>query len=487
MSSLEAIRGSRLNKRKKLIDEGINPYPADAGNFVSLKDFREKFSQFQKKKRVKAVGRILAFREHGKSFFADIADGTGRFQIFGKLDEMGERSFHLFMETVDIGDFISVEGSAFLTKKDEKTILISSWQMLAKSIRPLPGKWHGLQDVEERFRKRYLDLLMNEEVQKRFLMRSQIISSLRQFLDKAGFIEVETPMFHPIPGGALARPFKTHHEALDHDFYLRIAPELYLKRLLIGGMPKVYELGRNFRNEGIDVTHNPEFTMLELYESFADASKHMAFLEKLLRALVKAILKKSLISFSGETISVAKKFNVMTLANALKRYALIPDFDTTLVEDIMLRARQLGVDMNEGKEKGKIADEIFKKICRPKIIEPTFIVDIPEDISPLAKTHSEKKGIADRYLLIAGGLEIANGFSELNDPVEQEKRFRAQEEAHRAGDAEVTRMDEDFLEALEYGMPPAAGFAIGIDRLVMLFTDQRNIREVILFPTLRPK
>ncbi|MDP2676575.1 MAG: lysine--tRNA ligase [bacterium] len=487
MSSLDEIREFRLKKREMLIQKGIEPYPRDGEAFISLSDLRDSFSKYSKSKRVKTAGRIIAFREHGKSFFADIFDGTGKFQIFGKLDEMKEGEFTRFMDTTDIGDFIAVEGSMFVTQKKEKSILITSWTMLAKSIRSLPEKWHGLQDVEERFRKRYLDILMNDDIRTRFLMRSKIISSLRGILDKEGFIEVETPLLHSIPGGALARPFATHHEALDHDFYLRIAPELYLKRLLVGGIPKVYELGRNFRNEGIDMTHNPEFTMLELYEAFKNASHHRAFLEKLLGGLIRQVTGGSVLTCGEEKILFSKKFTEMGFSEALKRYALIADFNSVSQSDLVLRARQLGIDIAGVKERGKIADEIFKKVCRPKIIQPTFVIDIPQDISPLAKANPEKENVADRYLLIAGGLEIANGFSELNDPVEQEKRFHAQEEAHKAGDSEVTRMDEEFLEALEYGMPPAAGLGIGIDRLVMLFTNQRNIREVVLFPTLRPK
>lgn len=487
MSSLDEIRESRLKKREMLIQKGIDPYPRDGEAFVSLSDLSGLFSKYSKSKHIKTAGRIVAFREHGKSFFADIFDGTGKFQIFGKLDEMKEGEFARFMDTADIGDFIAVEGSAFLTKKKEKSILISSWTMLAKSIRSLPEKWYGLQDVEERFRKRYLDILMNDDIRARFLMRSKIISSLRNILDKEGFVEVETPLLHPIPGGALARPFVTHYGALDRDFYLRIAPELYLKRLLVGGISKVYEMGRNFRNEGIDMTHNPEFTMLELYEAFKNASYHRTFLEKLLGILIQQIAKGSVPMHGEEKILFSKKFAELSFNDVLKRHALIADYNAISKSDLVLRARQLGIDITDVQEKGKIADEIFKKVCRPKIIQPTFVIDIPQDISPLAKANPEKEHVADRYLLIAGGLEIANGFSELNDPVEQEKRFYAQEEAHKAGDVEVNRMDEEFLEALEYGMPPAAGLGIGIDRLVMLFANERNIREVVLFPTLRPK
>ncbi|MBI4114260.1 MAG: lysine--tRNA ligase [Candidatus Niyogibacteria bacterium] len=488
MSSLEEIREARLKKRDEFLGFHISPYPLDGGAFEALSSVRQKFSTLQKsKKRLRVVGRLMAFREHGKSFFGDLYDGSGRIQIFGKQDEMSKESFGRFMGLVDIGDFIEVRGSPFLTKKKEKSILIENWGMLAKSIRPLPEKWHGLMDTEERFRKRSLDLVMNVEARERFLTRSQIILYLRNFLSQEGFIEVETPLLHPVAGGALARPFVTHHDALNHDFYLRVAPELYLKRLLIGGMNKVFELGRNFRNEGIDMTHNPEFSMLELYEAYANASSHMDFLEKLFKKLIKEILKGTSFSYADAEISFLKKCERMTFSGALKRYALIPEYEKVSVNELRLRARQLGVDGTDTKGKGKIADEIFKKICRPKIIQPTFIIELPLDISPLAKSLEKKEGIADRYLFVIGGLEIANGFSELNDPVIQRERFQSQEEARAAGDAEVTRMDEDFLEALEYGMPPAGGWAIGIDRLVMLLTGQTNIREAVLFPTLRPR
>lgn len=484
MSSFEEIRQRRLAKRKQLIAQSKEPYPTNMPVFSKLSDVRKDFNKL-KKAMLRVAGRIVALREHGKSAFVDIFDGTDRFQIFLKQDEIGEAAFKDFFSFVDVGDFIEAYGLAFLTKKQEKSILAKKWRLLAKSIRPLPEKWHGLQDVEERYRKRYLDLLVNKEVRDRFVLRSKIIEFIRRSLSKENFLEVETPLLHPIPGGAFARPFITHHNALDQDLYLRVAPELYLKRLLIGGMPKIFELGRNFRNEGIDVTHNPEFTSIEVYEAFADASRHISFVEKLFKTLVKEVFKKDAISYRNNSISFKGKFAVISFEDILKKFALITDFKAISRDELHLRARQLGVDVPEELGKGRIADEIFRKVCRPRIIQPTFVIRLPQEISPLAKAFDETS--ADRYLLVIGGLEIVNGFSELNDPIIQREYFEVQERARDKGDEEVMRMDEDFLEAMEYGMPPAGGWAIGIDRLIMLLTDQKNIREVILFPTLRSK
>jgi lysyl-tRNA synthetase, class II len=359
--------------------------------------------------------------------------------------------------------------------------------MLVKSLLPLPEKWHGLQDVEERFRKRYLDVLMNDDVRTRFLSRSKIITLLRVILEKEGFQEFETPLLQPLAGGALARPFKTHHNALDVDLYLRIAPELYLKRLLVAGFEKIYELGRNFRNEGIDATHNPEFTMLELYAAYWDEEDMMQFVEKMFLGLLKAVFKKSEIIYQGQMLKIKVPLNRITFRNLLKKYALIADYDNETRDSIALTAKRLGLDVGLHESKGKIADEIYKKICRPKIMEPMFVTEHPLDISPLAKAKDGVKDTARRFQLIVGGMEMMNGFAELNDPQDQRSRFEEQVGMRGGGEDEAHEFDADFVEALEYGMPPAAGLGIGIDRLVMLLTDTKNIKEVVLFPTLRPK
>ncbi len=497
-----------------LREKGMEPYPAQSGTRLAIAEVLKKFGALVKSKRKVAVaGRIMAKREHGGSAFIDIRDGTGEVQAYFKKDifESYEATPHkimrrrlvnvepsninnyaLFLETVDIGDFLKVEGKCFKTKKGEETIEVSGWKMLVKSLRPLPEKWHGLQDVEERFRKRYLDLLMNEGVRERFELRARIIKELRAFHEKNGFLEVETPMLHPVPGGALAKPFVTHHNALDLDLYLRIAPELYLKRLLIGAWEKVYEIGKSFRNEGIDAEHNPEFTELECYAAYWDENDMIDFVENLFIYLSKNFAKKGF-ELEGKKISFKKPFPRMDFKELLKRYALITDYDSETRDSIATRARQLGLDITPYETKGKIADEIYKKICRPYLAQPTFVINHPLDISPLAKsqgptlTEKGRAPTARRFQLIVGGMELANGFAELNDPIDQRKRFEEQEKERSGGEEEAHRIDEDYLEAMEYGMPPAAGLGVGIDRLVMLFTDAKNIREVVLFPTMRPK
>lgn len=487
MASLEEIRAERLKKLKILQIAGSNSYPTSTGREMTTGETVTKFSKLLKKKALKLAGRVMAIRGQGGLVFFDFADGTGTLQGMLKRGETKEDVLESFGDIVDIGDFIEVKGKLFTTKRKEKTILVSEWTMLSKSLRPLPDKWHGLQDVEERFRRRYLDTLMSPEVKERFVKRSKIISEARAFLDKAGYLEVETPVLQPLAGGATAEPFKTRHNALDTNLNLRIAPELYLKELLVGGFEKVYELSKNFRNEGIDVTHNPEFTMLEFYEAYSDAGKQIVFVEKLLRTVVKKTIKKNEIIFDGEKIDFSKKFVVVKYFDLLKRYALIPNPETATREELILAAKQLAVPVGDKEAPEKIMDNIYKKSCRPKLIQPTFIVDYPTASSPFAKRKENNLKLIDRFQLIAGGLEIVNAFSELNDPVDQRERYLEQDKKRKGGEAEVSPSDETYLEAMEYGMPPAGGVGIGIDRVVMLLTDQKNIREVILFPILKPK
>ncbi|MCX6731682.1 MAG: lysine--tRNA ligase [Candidatus Parcubacteria bacterium] len=474
---LEEIRGERIKK--------IGQYPVSVSRGFEIGNILAKFSKI--KKQIFVVGRIRAIRSHGGSIFFDINDGTGLLQAYIKEDEVSKQQFSLFTEKIDIGDFVELKGVLFKTKKQEKTIKVSKWRMIAKSLRPLPEKWHGLQDIEERFRKRYLDLLMNKEVKERFLLRSKVISEIRNLLDKDGFMEVETPMLQNLAGGALAEPFTTHHNALNIDLYLRLAPELFLKKLLVGGFNKVYEMGKDFRNEGIDATHNPEFTMLELYESYRDAEYLRGFTEKILKDLIKKVCKKKEIVYNENKINFAKKFSIISYFDVLKRTALMPEPEKARREDYSLRAKQFGIKVEDFDTKEKIADNIFKKICRPKIIQPTFVIDYPVGANPLAKRKPDNPEIIDRFQLIIAGLEIVNGFSELNDPIDQRKRFGEQDKLKEKGEKSVSPSDEDYLEALEYGMPPAAGLGLGIDRLIMLLTNTQNIREVILFPILRPK
>lgn len=485
--ALEEIRAERVGKLEKLKADGTDPYPAETGRTHAIADLRKKFATLARtQKAVIAAGRVMARREHGGSMFLDIFDGTAKIQAYLKKDVLGDAYDHA-EEILDIGDFIEAEGTLFKTKREEETIEVSRWGMLAKSLLPLPEKWHGLQDTEERFRKRYLDLLMNEGARERFGARSRIIKHIRDFHEKKGFMEVETPMLHPIPGGTIAKPFVTRHNALDTDFYLRIAPELYLKRLLVGGMERVFEIGKCFRNEGIDPTHNPEFTMLESYAAYWDEEDMMDFVEDLFVSLAKEVSKKGEISVDGKTIAFKKPFARIAFKDVLRSYALISDYDKETREALVARARQLGVDADMRASKAKIADEIYKKVCRPYLIQPTFLVNHPLELSPLSKRRKENPDEVRRFQLIAGGMELTNAFAEINDPLDQRERFMAQEHERQGGDEEAMRVDEEFLEAMEYGMPPAAGLGIGIDRIAMLFGNVKNIREVVLFPTLRPK
>ncbi len=485
--ALEDIKNDRLKKLSQIELGGESAYPATVARQFLIGDVLKNFSKLAKgKKKIGIAGRFIAKREHGGSTFCDLKDTSGKIQLFFKEDVLGDQ-YHFFSDTADIGDFVEVQGKPFTTKRGEKTVEVTTWRMISKSLLPLPDKWHGLQDVEERFRKRYLDLMMNDEVRARFLLRSGIISSLRSFLEKDGFQEVETPMLQPLAGGALARPFMTHHNSLDVDLYLRIAPELYLKRLLIGGFEKIYELGRNFRNEGIDATHNPEFTMLELYAAYWDEEDMMKFVEKMFLVLCKAMQKKAEIKYQGTVIKCKAPFKRITFRNLLKKYALVVDYDAETRESMRLKAQRFGLEISPHEGKGKIADEIYKKICRSQLLEPTFVIEHPLDISPLAKTKEGVQDTVRRFQLIVGGFEIANGFAELNDPREQRSRFEEQKRMRSSGEGEAHEFDEDFIEAMEYGMPPAAGLGVGIDRLVMFLTDVKNIREVVLFPTLRPR
>ncbi len=488
MTSLDELRNERIKKLEVLQERGRVPYPVSVQYDATLKEVREKFVTLAKRKKpLFLVGRITALRKQGGLIFLNFTDGTDTFQGLFKKNEMDASEFKDLADTVDVGDFIELQGTLFATKKKEKTILVKKWKMLVKSLRPLPEKWHGLKDVEEKFRKRYLDTLMSSESRERFISRSRLIGALRRVLTEADFLEVETPVLQPLYGGASAEPFVTHHNALDVDLYLRISDELYLKRLLVGNFSKVFEIYKAFRNEGIDVTHYPEFTMVEWYESYSDADSQMVFVEQVVEALAKELFKGKSFTWNEKAISVKRPFKRVTYASVLKRYALIPDIETIDRNELSIKAKQLGVSVGEGESKEKILDNIFKKACRPKIIQPTFIIDYPADALPLAKKKEENDSLVDAFQLVICGVELAKGFSELNDPIEQRARFKGQEVNRSTGDKEAQQLDEDFLEALEYGMPPAGGVGIGIDRLVMLLTDTKNIKDVILFPAMRSK
>ena len=485
--ALDEIRAERIKKLEALRAAGMDPYPADTGTVMRAADVKKKFAALEKsKKEIAVAGRVMARREHGGAMFFDIADASASLQALAREDVLASQ-YRLLSDTLDIGDFIRVSGTMFATKRDEKTIEVRTWTTLSKSLRPLPEKWHGLQDTEERFRRRYLDLLMNQEVRERFVRRSAITKAIRDFHEAQGFMEVETPMLHPIPGGTLAKPFMTHHNALDIDLYLRIAPELYLKRLLVVGMERIFEIGRCFRNEGIDQSHNPEFTMLESYAAYWNEQDMMAFVEDLFLSLAKQFGKKQQITVDGKTITFKKPFPRVPFKELLSRYALITDYDHETQESFAMHARRFGIETTPHDSKAKIADEIYKKICRPHLVQPTFVINHPLEISPLSKRRRENPDEVRRFQLVVGVYELTNAFSELNDPIDQYERFYSQETEREGGEEEAHRMDTDFVEALEYAMPPAAGLGIGIDRVTMIFTDTKNIREVILFPTLRPR
>ncbi len=485
MASLDELREERLKKLSLLKERGISAYPVETRRDTEVCEVIASFDDLQKKDvALTLAGRVRTLRKQGALIFFDFDDGTGVFQGLIKKDEIGDAQFSLFDETVDGGDFVEVSGTLFLTKRGEKTLAVSVWRMLAKALRPLPDKWHGLADVEERYRKRYLDLLMSPEVKTNFLLRSRVIAFLRAQLDGDGFVEVETPVLQPLYGGASAEPFITHHNALDIGLYLRISDELYLKRLLVGGIPKVYEFCRDFRNEGIDATHNPEFTQLEFYESFSDAEKQMQFVEGLFCKLCKKIFENTVITHDGKDLSFCGSFERIPYYETFTRFAKVATVETASLESLLKIARDAGAEIGEEEGRAKILDAIFKKVVRPNLIQPTFVVDYPAEMLPLAKNKTENS--VDAFQLYAGGVELAKAFSELNDPLAQREKFLAQEERGKKGESEVQHLDEDFLEAMEHGMPPAGGVGIGIDRLMMLLTDSKNIREVILFPTLRP-
>ncbi len=485
MASLEEIRLERIKKLELLKERGFDPYPSESKQDYTLAETVRRFDELTAQGEINLVGRVMAMRGQGALVFIDLDDGTGRLQALLKKDVMPEEAFALFQDTVDMGDFIQVTGTLFVTKREEKTLEVKAWSMLAKSLRPLPDKWHGLQDIEERFRKRYLDSLMDEEVKKRFVIRSKVISRMRAILDRADYLEVDTPVLQPLYGGASAEPFMTHHNALDIDLYLRISDELYLKRMLVGNFPKVYEIARDFRNEGIDATHNPEFTMLEFYESYSDATRQRQFVEEMLKDIVQTIFATDSLVYNETTIDFSKPFKIVSYLDLLKEGAGIADTESR--DGLIADAERLGVAVEAADSVPKILDNIYKKMCRPKLIQPTFIIDYPADYLPLAKRLPNKPHLVDAFQLVAGGIELVKAFSELNDPIDQKERFLSQEKQKEAGEADAQRYDEDFIEALEHGMPPAGGVGIGIDRLTMFLTDTKNIKEVIYFPLMRPK
>ncbi len=474
----------RLENLNKLREQGINGYGGKYPRSHKVGRIAADFTQLEGKE-VSAIGRLMTIRGHGKAVFADLVDDSGSLQIYLRLNNVGEDNFNIF-GTLDIGDIVGVTGEVFKTRTGEVTINVANFSVLAKSLRPLPEKWHGLKDVDLRYRQRYVDLIVNPEVRQIFKQRSQIISSIRRFLDDNGFLEVETPILQPIPGGGNAKPFITHHNTLDMDLYLRIAVELYLKKLIVGGLEKVYEIGKNFRNEGFSFKHSPEFTMLELYQVNTDYQDMMTITENLVANAANRVLGTCKVKYHDMEIDFTPPWEKITMIDAVNRATGV-DFTTiTTDEEACKAAEQIGLKIDESWVRGEIINLAFEEKVEPNLIQPTFIYDYPVEISPLAARIPNNPAFTYRFEGFIAGMEVANAFTELNDPLDQRRRFERQVALREAGDDEAHPMDEDFLRALEHGMPPTGGLGIGIDRIIMLLTGAKNIREVILFPPMRP-
>jgi len=481
----------RLAKLDELTREGIDPFPSAFPVSHLIGDVNTTYGPSDEAglaaaSTVAVAGRIVSLRGHGKASFAHIQDRTGRIQIYVRLDGVGEKAYGLF-KRLDVGDFVGVRGRPFRTKTGELTVQVAELALLSKSLRPLPDKWHGLSDVEVRYRQRYVDLIANPAVGDVFRRRARIVAEMRRFLDARGFLEVETPMMQSIPGGATARPFITHHNALDMDLFLRIAPELYLKRCVVGGLERVYEINRNFRNEGLSTQHNPEFTMLEFYQAYADYRDLMALTEALLLHVVLATCASQRVTYQGQELCFAPPWPRLSVEEALVRLGGLRPEEVRTAEGLRAAAAARNVPVNPAWGWAKLLMELFEALGEAQCVQPTFITDFPAELSPLAKARPDDPRYVQRFELYIAGMEVANAYSELNDPREQRRRFEAQVAAREAGDEEAQYLDEDFLRALEYGLPPTAGEGIGIDRLVMLLTDSASIRDVILFPLLRPE
>lgn len=481
-----ALMKVRIDKMEALKEKGINPF---GQRFAVTHHTQEILAQQEaliaSGEEVVIAGRLMAKRGQGKAGFGNVQDLTGQIQIYSKVDVAGEEDHWLFRKA-DIGDLVGIQGNVFITEKGETSLSVKKFTVLTKSLRPLPEKYHGLTDVELRYRQRYVDLIMNQEVQNTFILRSKIIRYIREYLDNNQFLEVETPVLHTIAGGANARPFISYHNALDMELYMRIALELHLKRLIVGGLEKVYELGRVFRNEGIDTRHNPEFTMMEVYQAYADYHDMMDLTENLVKYVAEKALGTTTIAYGEYEVDLGSRWVRITMNDAVKQYTGL-DFSTfTSDEEARAAAESVGVHVTADMPKGKVLSEVFEEKVEEKLIQPTFIMDYPIEVSPLARRKDGQPEVTDRFELFIVGREHANAFSELNDPIDQKERFEKQLEEKAKGDDEAHPMDEDYITALEYGLPPTGGLGIGIDRLVMLLTNAPSIRDVMLFPTMRP-
>ncbi|GAC1326209.1 MAG: lysine--tRNA ligase [Thermoleophilaceae bacterium] len=475
------VEDDRRAKLERLRGEGVDPFPHAFPGTGSIEAIRSAHRDLEPgsdtDSAYRVAGRIVARRGHGKAAFIDVQDRSGRIQLHARRDLVGEQSFDRLV-SLDLGDLIGVDGTAFASRRGELSLRVDDWALLAKALLPPPEKFHGLADVETRFRRRELDLIANDEARELFILRSRVISAVRRWFDERGFLEVETPVLQPLYGGALARPFTTHHNALDRDLYLRIATELYLKRLIVGGLERVYELGKDFRNEGISHKHNPEFTMLEWYEAYADYTQVAARLEELVGFVA------SEVGYAGE-LDLTLPWRRLTLRDAIREQTGIDIAEHRTGGALVEAAQTRGIDLNPQETWAQMVDELLSKQVEPKLIAPTFVLDYPVELSPLAKTHRSEPGLVERFECFAAGMEFANAFSELNDPDEQRARFEDQRRQNAAGDEEAQPYDEDFVRALEQGMPPTGGVGVGIDRLVMILSGRSSIREVVLFPAMR--
>ncbi len=498
MAETSDQRELRVEKLTALRAAGLDPYPARFSSTHTVAEALQAFAQFESKDEppnvasgdtitVRTAGRLMSIRVMGKASFAHIMDGTGRIQLYLRLEEVGQEKYERFLKLFDLGDSVGVEGAVFRTRTGEVTVRATSITMLAKALRPLPEKWHGLTDVEVRYRQRYLDLLTNERARSTFVTRTRIVSAIRRYLDERGFLEVETPVLQPIYGGAAARPFVTHHNELDADLYLRISDELYLKRLIIGGLDRVYEIGHDFRNEGVSTRHNPEFTQIEVYQAYADYNDMMCLTENIWHAVAMEVLGMAKVTFEGHELDLTPPWRRLRMRDAIADATGIDIAASRDLDSLRRRIQEQDLKLDLKPTWGQQIDELMKEFVEPHLIQPTFLLDYPLDISPLAKQKPDMPGFVERFEFFVGTLECGNAFSELNDPLDQRTRFELQGRQLQAGDEEAHPMDEDWIRALEYGMPPTGGLGFGIDRMTMLFTDNPSIREVILYPALRSK
>lgn len=477
----------KLSKLEEIREMDVEPYPYRYDVQDCVEEIIEEFEDVEdiptEEHYAKLAGRIMTKRHHGKSSFADVQDHTDRIQIYVRIDQVGEDKYELFKK-LDPGDIIGFEGYVFRTHTGELTLFVEDLKLLSKAIRPLPEKWHGLQDKETRYRQRYIDLVANPDVKRVFAIRTKIIQAIRDFLNEREFLEVETPILQPIYGGANARPFVTHHNMLDMSLYLRISNELYLKRLIVGGFNRVYEFSKDFRNEGMDRDHNPEFTLMEAYQAYADYNDIMQLTEEMTAYTAQKVLGTTQIEYQGMQIDLSPPWHRITMVNSIKEYAHL-DVSEMEVSELQKLAKENGIELTGSEPKGKLIGMLFDELVEPHLVQPTFITDYPIDISPFAKKKSDESEFVERFEYFIGKLELGNAFSELNDPADQRERFEQQAEQREAGDEEAHMVDEDFIRAIEYGMPPTGGLGVGIDRLVMLLTDQSSIRDVIFFPQMR--